>query len=130
MANLTGAADMWKTWAWWKNFNLARKIKVLILNKYIRVNVRHRAFKCWFAQTSGFVLLATVATLNPTTQKSHPVYGGFCYCEALVVKYNEFDMKGLENLFFTGGKLFRMILKVQDYTVYPFIALQAAQLPS
>ena len=64
MANLTGASDMWKTWAWWKNFNLTRKIKALIPNKYNRVNVRHRAFKCWLAQTSGFVLLATVANLN------------------------------------------------------------------
>ena len=73
MANLTGASDMWETWVWWKNLNLTRKIKALILNKYIRVNVRHRAFKCWLAQTSGFVLLATVAILNPTTQKNHPV---------------------------------------------------------
>ena len=77
MANLTGASDMWKTWAWWKNFNLTRKIKALILNKYIRVNVRHRAFKCWLAQTSGFVLLATVAILNQTTQKNHPVSSWF-----------------------------------------------------
>ena len=64
---------MWKTWAWWKNFNLTRKGKALILNKYIKVNVRHRAFKFWLAQTSGFVLLATVAILNLTTQKNHPV---------------------------------------------------------
>ena len=75
MANLTGASDMWKTWAWWKNFNLTRKIKALILNKYIRVNVRHRAFKCWLAQTSGFVLMATVAILYLTTEKNHPVIG-------------------------------------------------------
>ena len=73
MANLTGASDIWKTWAWWKNFNLTRKIKALLLNKYIRVNVRHRAFKCWLAQTSGFDLLALVAILNQTTQKNHPV---------------------------------------------------------
>merc|ERR1711989_22297 len=73
MANLTCASNMWKTWAWWKNFNLTRKIKALILNIYIRVNVRHRVFKCWLAQTSGFVLLATEAILNQTTQKNHPV---------------------------------------------------------
>ena len=60
LANLTDMSDMWETRAWWKNFNLIRKIKALILNKYITVNVRHRAFKCWLAQTSGFVLLATV----------------------------------------------------------------------
>merc|ERR1712235_97809 len=80
MANLTGASDMWKTWAWWKNFNLTKKIKALILNKYIRVNVRHRAFKCWLAQTSGFVLLATVAILNQTTQKNHLVRDALTRC--------------------------------------------------
>ena len=73
MANLTGASHMWKTWVWWKNFNLTKKIKALILNKYIRVNVRDRAFKCWLAQTSGFVLLATEAILNQKTEKNHPV---------------------------------------------------------
>ena len=40
---------------------LTRKIKALILNKYIRVNVRHRAFKCLLAQTSGFVDLSVIA---------------------------------------------------------------------
>ena len=44
-----------------------------ILNKHIRVNVRQRAFKYWFAQTSGFVLMATVAILYLTTEKNHPV---------------------------------------------------------
>ena len=53
-----------------KNLDLTRKAKAQILNKYIRVNVRQRAFKFWFGQTSGFVLLAI---LNLTTQKNHPV---------------------------------------------------------
>ena len=56
-----------------KKSDLTRKIKALILNKYIRVNVRQRAFKYWFAQTSGFVLMATVAILYLTTKKNHPV---------------------------------------------------------
>ena len=37
------------------------KTKALILNKYIRVNVRQRAFKYWLVQTSSFILLATVS---------------------------------------------------------------------
>ena len=48
------------------------KIKALVINKYIRVNVRHRAFKCWLAQTSGFVLLATVAILSLKNSEKSP----------------------------------------------------------
>ena len=57
-----------------KKFQFNKEDKGAILNKYIRVNVRHRAFKCWLAQTSGFILLATVAILYLTTEKNHPVY--------------------------------------------------------
>jgi len=39
MANLTDTSNMWKLGHGEKNFNLKRKIKALILNKYIRVNV-------------------------------------------------------------------------------------------
>ena len=56
-----------------KYLDLSRKTKVLILSKCVTVNVSHRAFKHWLAQTSVFIFLATVAILNQTTQKNHPV---------------------------------------------------------
>ena len=96
MANLTSASDMWQTWAWSKYFNLTREIKALILNKYIRVNVRHRALKYWLAQTSGFVLLATVATLNLTTQKNHPVYNvGYVFLPYLSLRLKGGQIKNI-----------------------------------
>ena len=51
-----------------EDWGMVKKIKALILNKYVRVNVRQMAFKYWLAQISGFALLATVAILYQTTQ--------------------------------------------------------------
>ena len=80
------------------------KIKALILNKYIRVNVRHRAFKCWLAQTSGFILLATVAILNQTTQKNHPV------CLRFLITWISLHASFFINQLFSLGSLLLFII--------------------
>ena len=49
------------------------KIEELNINKYIKENVRHRAFNSCLTEFPGVSFLATRAVLYPTTEKNHPV---------------------------------------------------------
>ena len=43
------------------------------MNKYIKENVRHRAFNSCLSQFPRIFFSATRAILYPTTEKNHPV---------------------------------------------------------
>ena len=48
-------------------------MKELIINKYIKENVRHRTFNCCLTQSPRIFFLVTTLIRYPTTEENHPV---------------------------------------------------------